>query len=151
MDEETAPRERKIRRGIVIFSSFQVALGALIIAMSFTAFASTSSAKIRVASPYWAGLEDLLIIYCLYCILLYILYILYILTKYSAPEELAIKAKTFVQNECYLMISFIPSSSFPQQTFSIYFYLCDQSTTLLSIYIYIYIYIYILILMILQY
>ena len=55
MDEETAPRERKIRRGIVIFSSFQVALGALIIAMSFTAFASTSSGKIRVASPYWAG------------------------------------------------------------------------------------------------
>ena len=55
MEEETAPRERKIRRGIVMLSSFQVALGAVIIAMSFTAFASTSSARVRSASPYWAG------------------------------------------------------------------------------------------------
>ncbi|XP_028402552.1 uncharacterized protein LOC114525419 [Dendronephthya gigantea] len=55
MEGEIAPRERKIRRGIVTLSSFQVALGAVIIGMSFTAFASTSSAKIRGASPYWAG------------------------------------------------------------------------------------------------
>ena len=55
MECEVAPRERKIRRGIIILSSFQVALGAVIIGMSFTAFASTSSAKIRGSSPYWAG------------------------------------------------------------------------------------------------
>ena len=55
MEGEIAPRERKIRRGIVTLSSFQVALGGVIIGMSFTAFASTSSAKIRGASPYWAG------------------------------------------------------------------------------------------------
>jgi hypothetical protein len=55
MESETAPRERKIRRGIVMLSSSQVALGAMIIGMSFTAFASTSSAKIRGSSPYWAG------------------------------------------------------------------------------------------------
>lgn len=52
---DTAPRERKIRRGIVLLSSFQVGLGAVIIGMSFTAFASTSSSKIRSSSPYWAG------------------------------------------------------------------------------------------------
>jgi Na+-transporting NADH:ubiquinone oxidoreductase subunit NqrB len=55
MEGETAPRERKIRRGIVMLSSFQVLLGAVIIGMSFTAFASTSSPKIRGSSPYWAG------------------------------------------------------------------------------------------------
>ena len=56
MEGETpAPRERKIRRGIVVLSTLQVALGAVIIGMSFTAFAATSSAEIRGASPYWAG------------------------------------------------------------------------------------------------
>lgn len=53
--ERPPSREKKIKRAIVIFGSFQASLGAVIIAMSFTAFACSSSQKIRSACPYWAG------------------------------------------------------------------------------------------------
>lgn len=68
--DRRTPREKKIRRAIVFFSSCQTSLGAVLIAMSFTAFASSSSDKIRRSCPYWSGFtvsEILLKHYTAFC------------------------------------------------------------------------------------
>lgn len=58
------------RRTTLAFGITQVILGLAIVAVSFTAFALSTSNRIRNACPYWAGFSVCIFLFCifLFCI-----------------------------------------------------------------------------------